>query len=117
MSAMAAKRSAEQRGEVASFVRELYAQSGAATQKEFANRAQVHPMQMSDWLLGKSVPDGWNLLCLIRAAGGVPPIRSLEEVVRIAEGRILAVEILDVSGCLGEELLQKTLKAEAAVLT
>ena len=34
-----------------------------------------------------------------------------------AEGRILAGEILDVSGCLGEELLQKTLKAEAAILT
>jgi len=33
------------------------------------------------------------------------------------EGRILAVEILDVSGYLGEELLQKTLKAEMAVLT
>ncbi len=33
------------------------------------------------------------------------------------EGRILAIEIHDVSDFLGEELLQKTLKAEAAVLT
>ncbi|MFQ5762833.1 MAG: DUF2283 domain-containing protein [Candidatus Bathyarchaeia archaeon] len=33
------------------------------------------------------------------------------------EGRILALEILDVSDFLGEELLRKTLKAEAAVLT
>jgi len=32
------------------------------------------------------------------------------------DGRILAVEIIDVSSFLGEELLQKTLKAEAAVL-
>lgn len=33
------------------------------------------------------------------------------------EGKILAIEILDVSGFLGKELLQKTLKAEAAILT
>jgi len=33
------------------------------------------------------------------------------------EGKILAVEIHDVSEFLGEELLQKTLKAEQAVLT
>jgi len=32
------------------------------------------------------------------------------------EGRILAIEILDVSSFLGDELLQKSLKAEAAVL-
>ena len=34
-----------------------------------------------------------------------------------SEGRILAIEILDVSGFLGKELLRKTLKAEAAILT
>ncbi len=34
-----------------------------------------------------------------------------------AEGKILAIEILDVSGFLGKELLEKTLKAEEAVLT
>lgn len=33
------------------------------------------------------------------------------------EGRILAIELLDVSDFLGKDLLQKTLKAEAAVLT
>jgi len=33
------------------------------------------------------------------------------------EGRILAIEIHDVSAFLGEDLLQKTLKSEAAVLT
>jgi len=34
-----------------------------------------------------------------------------------AEGKILALEIHDVSSFLGEELLQKTLKGEAALLT
>jgi len=34
-----------------------------------------------------------------------------------SDGRILAIEILDVSDFLGEELLRKTLKAEAAILT
>jgi len=33
------------------------------------------------------------------------------------EGRILAIEIRDVSAFLGKDLLQKTLKSEAAVLT
>ncbi len=33
------------------------------------------------------------------------------------DGRILAIEILDVSDFLGKELIKKTLKAEAAVLT
>ncbi len=33
------------------------------------------------------------------------------------EGKILAIEILDVSGLLGKDLLEKTLKAEEAVLT
>ena len=33
-----------------------------------------------------------------------------------SEGRILAIEILDVSDFLGKEQVQKTLKAEAAVL-
>ena len=33
------------------------------------------------------------------------------------QGKILALEIHDVSTFLGEELLQKTLKAEAALLT
>lgn len=33
------------------------------------------------------------------------------------EGRILAIEILDVSEVFGKELLEKTLKAEAAVIT
>jgi len=33
------------------------------------------------------------------------------------EGSFLAIEIFDVSGFLGKELLQKTLKVEAAVLT
>lgn len=32
------------------------------------------------------------------------------------DGRILAIEILDVCDVLGKELLRKTLKAEAAVL-
>ncbi len=34
-----------------------------------------------------------------------------------AEGKVLAIEILDVSGLLGKELLEKTMKAEEAVLT
>jgi uncharacterized protein YuzE len=33
------------------------------------------------------------------------------------DGRILAIEILDVSDFLGKELIKKTLKSEAAVLT
>jgi uncharacterized protein YuzE len=33
------------------------------------------------------------------------------------QGKILAIEIRDVSDFLGEDLLQKTLKAEEAVLT
>ncbi len=34
-----------------------------------------------------------------------------------ADGRILAIEILDVSDFWGKELIQKTLKAEEAILT
>lgn len=34
-----------------------------------------------------------------------------------SEGRILAIEILDVSDFLGKEQIEKPLKAEAAVLT
>jgi len=33
------------------------------------------------------------------------------------DGKILAIEILDVSKILGQDLLQRTLKAEAAALT
>lgn len=33
------------------------------------------------------------------------------------DGRILAIEILDVSDFLGKELIEKTLRAEAAILT
>ncbi len=33
------------------------------------------------------------------------------------DGRILAIEILDVSDFLGKELVEKTLRAEAAILT
>ena len=33
------------------------------------------------------------------------------------DGRILAIEILDVSDFFGKELVEKTLRAEAAILT
>ncbi len=65
---MAAKRSSAQRDELAAFVQHLYAESGAATWKEYADRAQVHWASLSDWQTGKSVPDGWNLYRLIQAA-------------------------------------------------
>ena len=34
-----------------------------------------------------------------------------------ADGRILSIEILDVSDFLGKDLIKKTLKSEAAILT
>jgi len=63
----------EQRQEVARFVRELYARSGCATWDRFAKRASVHAVQVSDWQRGRSVPDGYNLLKLIRASGLLEP--------------------------------------------
>jgi len=87
---MAPKRTPQQYDEVAAFVRELYAQSGCPSWAAFARSAGVSSMDVSNWQLGKVIPDGWHLYCLIRAAGGVPPMRSFEEVVRVAEDRILA---------------------------
>ncbi len=90
MTPMAPQRTPEQYDEVAAFVRELYAQSGCPSWAAFARRAGVSSMDVSNWQLGKVIPDGWHLYCLIRAAGGAPPMRSFEDIVRVAEGRILA---------------------------
>lgn len=51
------------------FVRELYERSEAATWAEFATRAGVNPVQLSRWQSGASVPDGYNLVRLIKAVG------------------------------------------------
>jgi hypothetical protein len=74
---VAARRSASQRTQVADFIRDLYERSGCGTWSEFAKKAGVHWAAISDWQTGKVVPDGWNLLSLIRAAGV-----TVEELVR-----------------------------------
>ncbi len=65
---MADLRRPEQRREVAQFIRELFRRSGCATWEQFAVRAGVHAVQISDWQRGEHVPDGYNLLKLIGAA-------------------------------------------------
>jgi transcriptional regulator with XRE-family HTH domain len=87
-------RRAEQRKEVAQFIRDLYRRSGCATWEEFAVRAGVHAVQISDWQRGEHVPDGYNLLKLIRAADVLsaeeqspphPLIDSIEHLVEAIE--------------------------------
>src|SRR4051794_408394 len=68
---MAAARSEAQRNEGAAFVRWLYENSETSTWKEFADRARVHWASLSDWQTAKSVPDGYNLLQLIKASVGI----------------------------------------------
>ncbi len=70
---MAAARSEDQRRDIAAFVQWLYETSSCASWAEFAERAGVHPVQVSEWQLGKVVPDGHNLIRLIRAAGVLRP--------------------------------------------
>lgn len=61
------RRTKEQRETVAAIVRTLYEASGADTWSDFAKMAGVHWASLSDWQLAKSVPDGWNLLLMMRA--------------------------------------------------
>lgn len=81
---MAARRSPKQRAEVAKFIDELFETSTSETWAEFASAAGVHWASLSDWHTGKSVPDGYNLLRLIRAAGVSP-----EAVTQLADGHDL----------------------------
>jgi transcriptional regulator with XRE-family HTH domain len=77
---VAVKRSKRQRDELAAFVVELLERSGAATQTEFAERAGVSWASLSGWKTGRIVPDGYNLLRLIRAAGlAATPAASLTD--------------------------------------
>jgi len=62
----------EDRQEVAAFVRELFLRSGCTTWKEFADRAGVLRVQVSNWQRGLGAPDARNLLRLIHASGGIP---------------------------------------------
>ena len=73
---MAAKRSKAQKAEIAAFVDELFAASECATWAEFSKNAAVHWASLSDWHTAKRVPDGWNLLQLIKTAGWRPPTGS-----------------------------------------
>lgn len=82
---MAAKRSARQLAEVAATIHALYEKSGAATWAEFAQRAGVHPVQLSNWQLGKAEVSGYNLVRLIKAASGVPD--------QVTEAELLLVEL------------------------
>jgi hypothetical protein len=79
------------RAEVAAFVRELYARSGCATWDQFAKRAAVLPVQLSDWQRGRSAPSGYNLLKLIRAAGVLQEPAETEVLARV-DGFISTLE-------------------------
>jgi transcriptional regulator with XRE-family HTH domain len=92
---VAEMRKLEQRQEIALFIQELYRRSGCRTWDQFAVRAGVHAVQISDWQRGEHVPDGYNLLKLIRAANVLaaerrtpphPLIDSIEHLVAAIEG-------------------------------
>jgi transcriptional regulator with XRE-family HTH domain len=77
---------------MAQFIRDLYQRSGCSTWDQFAARAGVHAVQISDWQRGEHIPDGYNLLKLIHASGildapGVPVVASIEELVTAIEDR------------------------------
>lgn len=96
---MAAKRSPQQLREIADVVHALYEKSGAVSWAEFARRAEVSSVQMSNWQLGKTEPSGYNLVRLIRAADGVPDPLHVADAILERLDQITA----DVRGSAGDE--------------
>ena len=66
-------RTPEQRAEVAAFVDWLYEKGNFDSWAAFSRQAEVPWGSLSDWHRGVNVPDGYNMLKLIRAALGEPP--------------------------------------------
>lgn len=86
---MAAKRTAEQKSETARFVEDLFKASGYTTWADFARAADVHWASLSDWKTGKSVPDGWNLLSLVKAAIKTQPATTPPSTLYVALDRLV----------------------------
>lgn len=74
---MPRRRSRQERDEVAEFVNRLVDASGAKTTVEFAAMAGLYDSNVSEYRSGSSVPDGYNLLRMIRAAA--PALGALGE--------------------------------------
>lgn len=60
------KRTPEERAEVAAFVHHLFLLSGASTQTEWAEMAGIHQTSVNKYLTATDVPDGVNVLRLLR---------------------------------------------------
>lgn len=69
---MAVQRSPAELKEMAVFVHQLYERSGCARWNEFADRAGLPSEMVSRYANARAMPDGYNLLRLIRAAGEEP---------------------------------------------
>lgn len=88
---MAAKRTDEQKAQVAAFVQQLFALSGAPSWQEFARRAGVWSPNLSEWQTGTAIPDGWNLYSLIHEvsramAGGKETTAAEQAATAVAAG-------------------------------
>lgn len=109
-----ARRTKEQRDAVAAFVNRLASISGAETNVDFANAAGLWESNVSEYRSGKAVPDGYNLILMIRAVLGdelevldavadraVPPARRVPR--RDLEGAV--AELLEWQPSVATDLL------------
>ncbi len=88
---MAAKRTDEQKAQVAAFVQQLFRLSGAPSWQEFARRAGVWSPNLSEWQTGTAIPDGWNLYSLVHEvsramAGGRETTAAEQAATAVAAG-------------------------------
>lgn len=82
---MAKRLSDPQRQEVAAFLLALYKLGGYGTQKEMADDAGYHPVNLSDVMNGKSGIEGHNLIKIIHASArraGLAPEEAAVEALK-----------------------------------
>lgn len=68
---MAKKWTDEEKKETAAFVTMLYGLAPVRTQAELAAIAGVHPVQVSRWMTASDMPEGYNLVRLLKASGAM----------------------------------------------
>lgn len=73
---MAKTWSDEEKAELADLVRLLYGIAPVRTWAQFAEIAGVHPVSLSRWQQGKDAPEGYNVLRLLKASGGLDLLRA-----------------------------------------
>lgn len=107
---VARPRTDQEKQVVASFVRDLFRASGYKTAEEWGSRAGVWGSNLSEYQSGKAMPDGYNLLRLMRAAG--VELRGRDEAVDLPEGMAPRVPQAELPTAVGELLDWQTTAIE-----